>query len=159
MTTMSSSNDSSAALATDPVPEQNLSLDSGQACANCGRFAKRRCTGCIRGDNDQDSIGPPATYYCSKACQRDHWETTHKIQCRLAIDRRQLFRLGSLVQWAFYAATKAMWYDHIMQVMRTRDTEVLDGAQLELWRRKRHDRTDFSIFVEGKFNNIYGEKL
>jgi hypothetical protein len=52
-----------------------------------------------------------------------------------------------------------MWYDHIMQVVKTRDTEVIDGAQLELWRRKRHDRSDFSVFVDAKFNNIYDEKL
>ena len=108
ITALSLHNDPSAALATDPAPEPNLLLHPIHACANCGNPTRRRCTGCIRDDDDQASIGPPSTYYCSEIGQRGHWGTTHKIQCRRAIDRRQLFRLARLVQWAFYAGTKAM---------------------------------------------------
>jgi hypothetical protein len=162
VTTLPSHNDRNRVVSINDAqaaPTANVSLDPSHDCANCGNIAKQRCTGCIRDVNDQSNDGPPTTYYCSGDCQGDHWKTTHKTQCALAIDRRQLFRIGRLVQWVFYACTKAMWYVHIMQVVKTRDTEVIDGAQLELWRRKRHDRSDFPVFMDAKFNNIYDEKL
>ena len=61
--------------------------------------------------------------------------------------------------WAFYRSIKATWYDRILEVKRTRDTEADDGAQLELWRCKKHDLSDFPALAEGSFSNVYGEKL
>ena len=58
--------------------------------AKCGTHAEQRCGGCIEGlDRNGD---PSATYYCSRKCQLDH-RGTHKSQCKLAIDRRQLHRI------------------------------------------------------------------
>ncbi|XP_066945423.1 uncharacterized protein [Macrobrachium rosenbergii] len=39
-------------------------------CANCGNLAKLRCGNCRQ------------AFYCKKECQKDHWKTGHKDQCR-----------------------------------------------------------------------------
>jgi hypothetical protein len=132
--------------------------DKFAVCANCGSPATRRCLGCISDADEQGNADEPSTYYCDKNCQSENWKI-HQPQCKLAVDRRQLFRLGRLVQWAFYRSIKAMWYDRILEVKRTRDTEADDGAQLQLWRCKKHDLSNFPAFAEGSFSNVYGEKL
>lgn len=152
-----SSSDVDAAVATDPA-QADTSIGNRTLCANCGNPAKRRCLGCISDADEQGKADEPPTYYCKKGCQEKHWET-HKLQCQLAVDCRRLFRIGRLVQWAFYQSVRTMWYDRILEVKRTRDTEALDGAQLELWRCKKHDLSDFPRFSEGSFSNVYGEKL
>jgi hypothetical protein len=162
MASLPSSDDTNATVVTDPAqatPTKDVPPAPANECAKCGnRPAKKRCTGCSGNADEQDNTDEPPTYYCSKKCQRGHWKI-HQIRCISAMDRRRLFRLGRLVQWAFYRSIKAMWYDRILEVKRTRDTESDDGAQLELWRCKKHDLSDFPAFAEGSFSNVYGEKL
>lgn len=152
-----SSSDADAGVATDHA-QAATTTDNGTVCANCGNPAKRRCLGCISDFDERGNADEPPTCYCDKICRKKHWKT-HKPQCQLAVDRRQLFRIGRLVQWAFYKSVRTMWYDRILEVKRTRDTGALDGAQLELWRCKKHDLSDFPKFSEGSFSNVYGEKL
>jgi hypothetical protein len=97
---------------------------SDHECANCGNLANKRCTGCDRGVEINGDKSSP-TYYCSKDCQRDH-RKTHEFHCKLAIDRSQLFRIGRLVQWAFYESIKAMWSDGILDVEKVEDTDRVE---------------------------------
>lgn len=123
---------------------------SDQECANCGSLAKKRCTGYDHGV-ERDGTKSPPTYHCSKYCQRYHWAKTHHHECKLAIDRRQLFRIGRLVQWAFYAAIKAMWSEGIVDV---EEIEYTGGAPLRVkcYNYKTHDQPDFPSFPESGFN-------
>lgn len=113
-------------------------------CANCGSHASQCCPRCAEGLDANGNLS--TTYYCGQDCQREHWTKTHETQCKLAVDRRQLFRIGRLVQWAFYASTKAMWYDQILDINKIEHVNGDDGAQLHLWRSKKHDAQDFPMF-------------
>lgn len=94
-------------------------------CANCSERATDRCGGCAEG---LDGNGEPSsTYYCSQTCLKGHPET-HKGLCKLAIDRRQLFRIGALVQCAFYTGTKAMWYHEILELRKLTPAVEDDNA-------------------------------
>lgn len=63
-----------------PCPRgETRRMESGEAdqkdeivgmCANCGFLATLRCGNCRQ------------AFYCKRECQRDHWKTTHKDQCR-----------------------------------------------------------------------------
>ncbi|KAL9226776.1 hypothetical protein vseg_002547 [Gypsophila vaccaria] len=55
----------SAAMSTSsPVVVEN------EGCVVCGETTKRRCSACR------------AVYYCSPSCQRKHWMSEHKINCK-----------------------------------------------------------------------------
>lgn len=112
-------------------------------CANCDANATKYCNACVEGlDLNGDSLPPP--FYCSAKCQQEHWNSTHKIQCKLAVDRRQLYRIGALVQHAFYAGTKAMWYDEIAEVKKI---EPMTGQGDAAGGEVEHARGDDSIEV------------
>jgi hypothetical protein len=127
---------------------------SDHECANCGNLANKRCTGCDRGVEINGDKSSP-TYYCSKDCQRDH-RKTHEFHCKLAIDRSQLFRIGRLVQWAFYESIKAMWSDGILDVEKVEDT---DRVELRVQRCQKHDLPDFPSFPESGFTGYGGGVL
>jgi hypothetical protein len=149
------SSDSNGAAAIDPAPAAstaNVPPASDHECANCSNLAKQRCTGCVGGIDDYDGNESPPTYYCGKDCQREHWKT-HQTDCKLASDRKQLFRLARLVQWAFYASTKAMWSDGILDVEKV---EEVDGVQLRVKRYLKHDLLDFPSFPESGFAGYGG---
>lgn len=150
---MMASSDSNVAAATDRTYAALAADDppaSDRECANCGSLATLRCTGCDHGV-ERDGTKSSPTYYCSKDSQCDHWAKAHHHECNLAIDRRQLFRIGRLVQWAFYASTKAMWSDGIVDIEKTEDTE---GVQLRVQRHhyQKHDLPDFPSFPESGSN-------
>lgn len=124
-------------------------------CANCGERATDRCGGCAEGLDGNGE--PPSTYYCSQTCLKGHRET-HKGICKLAIDRRQLFRIGALVQCAFYTGTKAMWYDEILELRKltpaveddnpvVREVEHALGASDKDRRETKHAVGDDSVEV------------
>jgi hypothetical protein len=114
-------------------------------CAKCVARATQLCGRRAEGvDHDGD---PSPTWYCSRECQADHRDS-HKIQCKLAIDRRQLFQIGALVQHAFYASTKVLWYDEILEVRKIDPFED-DSAQVYLCRRNVRDGPDFPVFPVG----------
>jgi hypothetical protein len=100
---------------TPDAPKATINATPSHHCANCGAHTTVCCSGCGEGlDGNGD---PSSTYYCSGTCQIAHWKT-HKDQCKLSIDRRQLYRIGSLVRHAFYVGTKTMWYDEIVEVRK-----------------------------------------
>lgn len=140
--------------ATGPVVSDHVATE--YKCANCGNSTAQRCGGCAEGTDDHGNASP--TYYCSAECQSDHWKLGHKLQCRLAIDRRQLFKIGSLVQWAFYASSKAIWYDGIAEVKKIKHTEGDDGAELLLERYKKHDGVNFPAFPKDVFQEERDEQ-
>ena len=61
------------------------------------------CPNCATGLDDRGQ--ERKTYYCSKPCQAKDWDAGHKLGCKVAIDRRPLFRIGSLVQEPFYQSS------------------------------------------------------
>lgn len=69
------------------------------SCACCGTPASRRCIGCIEGVDQHGNLSPTA--YCSRECQEADWKK-HKVECRYANYRKQLYRGALLVQQAFY---------------------------------------------------------
>jgi len=82
-------------------------------CAACARPANHRCVHCAKG---VDIYGKTSqTLYCGQECQSKHW-TAHETECKLAVDRRNLYRIGSLLQWSFYAGRKAAWHEDIGRV-------------------------------------------
>ena len=125
--TSSSARDASSA-ATGSTPTTSKTTGNASKhhkCANCGARATLRCGGCVEGlDGNGD---PSSTYYCNQKCQKDH-RMTHKNDCKLAIDRRQLYRIGALVQHAFYVGTKAMWYDAILEARKIDAVAEKDSA-------------------------------
>lgn len=74
------------------------------SCAACGKASSSRCVGCT--DTDNDNANAAATFYCSKACQAQHW-LSHKDACHAAqlekVATKKLFRAGKLLQDAFLA--------------------------------------------------------
>lgn len=110
-------------------------------CANCGGPGSSLCTGCADGIDMHGDIS--TTLYCSNDCQREHWAAAHKAQCRLSIDRRQLYRIGALLQWAFYGARKTVWYDEITRVEQDGQD---DDAKLLVWHAQKQDPSRFSAF-------------
>ena len=124
------------------TPAIAANATSTHQCIKCEARATLVCSRCAEGFDDNGDRSP--TWYSSRECQIDHREF-HKIQCKLAIDRRQLFRIGVLVQHAFYASTKAFWYDEILEVRNIEPVED-DGAQVYLCRRNDHNCPDFPVF-------------
>lgn len=128
---------------TAQTTEAAAKAKSQRQCANCDANATKHCNACVEGlDSNGDSSPPP--FYCSAKCQQKHWNSTHQIQYKLAIDRRQLYRIGALIQHAFYAGTKAMWYDDILEVNKiipVVENSSVDGREIE------HARGDDSVEV------------
>lgn len=125
--TSSSAGDASTAATASTTKSSKTSGNASKnhKCANCGAPATLRCGGCVEG---LDSNGDPSsTYYCIQKCQKDH-RMIHKNDCKLAIDRRQLYRIGALVQHAFYVGTKAMWYDAILEARKIDAVAKKDNA-------------------------------
>lgn len=151
---MMASSNSDAAASINPAQAAhaiNVLPASDHEYANCGSLATQRCTGCDHGvENDGTKFSP--TYYCGKDCQRDHWRT-HELGCKLATDRRQLFRIGRLVQWASYASTKAMWSDGVVDVEKVENT---NGVQLRVHCYQKHDLADFPSFPKSAFTGYGG---
>jgi hypothetical protein len=138
------------------LPSSNAQVSPGHQCAHCSKPARQRCAGCAEGVDEHGNTS--ATYYCGSECQGNHWNQTHRLQCRLLIDRRQLFRIGSLVQWAFYESNKAFWYDGIAQVKKLELANESDNAELLLQRYKKHDGPDFPTFPKELFQEERDEQ-
>jgi hypothetical protein len=115
-------------------------------CAVCKGTAALLCPNCATG---LDAHGQESkTYYCSKACQTKDWAAGHKLECKVAVDRRQLFRIGSLVQEAFYQSSKDIRFHGISKVKKTEHLETEDGPRLLVWRGERQDSIDFPAFPD-----------
>jgi hypothetical protein len=138
------------------LPSSNAQVSPGHQCAHCSKPARQRCAGCAEGVDEHGNTSP--TYYCGSECQGNHWNQTHRLQCRLLIDRRQLFQIGSLVQWAFYESNKAFWYDGIAQVKKLELANESDNAELLLQRYKKHDGPDFPTFPKELFQEERDEQ-
>jgi hypothetical protein len=101
-----------------PPPAINLTTSpaegSGATCANCGGAPKNRFAGCAEGVDRYGNHSP--TYYCGKECQRKHWQATHKLDCKTANHRKKVYRAGAVLQPAFEAIRRLVWYENIQEV-------------------------------------------
>lgn len=64
------------------------------------------------------------TYYCSKECQKEHYEN-HKMVCRTLRARKSLFRAGDLLQKMFYNFRYTVFDKSIVKIIR----KVNDGKR------------------------------
>ncbi|KAI1805606.1 hypothetical protein F4811DRAFT_569972 [Daldinia bambusicola] len=71
------------------------------SCANCGKSAVARCTGCLSAP-EYHFGDAPLVAYCDYKCQRRHWPT-HKTQCQMLKKRLMLFRVATILKTAFLA--------------------------------------------------------
>lgn len=98
-------------------PSANFSstfpTESDQTCANCGGEPKHRCKGCAEGVNRDGAHSP--TFYCGQKCQEEHWQTTHRADCRSANHRKKLYRAGAILQPVFEAMRRNVWYDNLKE--------------------------------------------
>jgi hypothetical protein len=134
------------AMASQPTPPVSTEEAATNKCAICAEPANHRCGRCVEG-LDMNGKKSPA-FYCSQECQREHW-AAHKIECKVAVDRTELYKIGSLLQWAFYDGRKAMWHEDIRKVKK-----IDDKAKLLVWRDKSKDYTShiFSAFPDSLFD-------
>ena len=125
-------------------------------CAVCKGTAALLCPNCATG---RDARGQECkTYYCSKACQTKDWAAHHELECKVAVDRRQLFRIGSLVQEAFYQSSKDIWFHGISKVEKIEHPETEDGPRLLVWRSERQAGADFPPFPDDLFEDERDER-
>lgn len=129
---------------------------STHQCEVCKEAAALLCPNCATG---LDAHGQERkTYYCSKPCQAKDWAAGHKPECKVAIDRRQLFRIGSLVQEAFYQSSKAIWFHDFTKVKRIERTERDDGPRLLVWCGEGQGGADFPAFPDDLFEEDRDER-
>jgi len=69
-----------------------------------------------------------------QGCQAAHWAAGHKVECKVAVDRRQLFRIGALVQESFYQRSKAIWFHDVTKIKKIEHAEKDGGPKLLVWR-------------------------
>lgn len=83
----------------DPITADHLEKPINP-CAHCRKDAILVCNGCHQA---RDAFGNEVakTWYCSPNCQIQDWRK-HKAACRLAQDRRSIYRAGRTAQLAFY---------------------------------------------------------
>lgn len=121
--------------------------DPADKCAHCAGPANHRCKHCIDGVDVYGKASP--TFYCSATCQHNHWPT-HHIECRLSVDRGQLYRIGSLLQWAFYGGRKVTWR---ADIERVKNIEGSSGPKLVVWCNRNQDPAHFAGFPEATFDD------
>jgi hypothetical protein len=129
-------------------PSTQANTDDGvpDKCANCAGPANHCCARCIDGVDLHGKKTP--TFYCSTACKHIHW-ITHRIECGLSIDRGQLYKIGSLLQWAFYGARKVTWHAGIERV---KNIEGSDGANMVVWCNRNQDSAHYARFPDATFD-------
>lgn len=125
-------------------------------CEVCKEAAGLLCPNCATGIDVHGQ--ERKTYYCSKACQAKDWDAGHKLECKIAIDRRQLFRIGSLVQEAFYQSSKAIWFHDITEIKKIEHTERDDAPKLLVWCGEGQGGVDFPAFPDHLFEGDRDER-
>jgi hypothetical protein len=123
---------STSANSDGPVTSRSSAMDSSEVsahqCAVCTQPAPHRCSGCVGG---RDTSGKERQIsYCSKECQRQHWIDGHKLECKASVERRQLFRIGEIMQWMFYCNREYVWHDDIEQIHHGGECETDEGGHL-----------------------------
>lgn len=132
-------------------------MDNNQAtaqhCANCAKPALHLCPRCADGLNIHGQ--ERKVYYDGKDCQTAHWAAGHEVECKVARDRRQLHRVSSLLQWAFYGTREAAWYDEVKAVERE-DGE--DPTKLLVRLGKNDNSARFSTFPSKLFPQVHEKR-
>ncbi|KAF3059414.1 hypothetical protein GL218_04939 [Daldinia childiae] len=77
------------------------------SCANCGKPATTKCSGCLAAPEYQPGDAP-TTAYCDSQCQREQWPT-HKAQCRILNKRRTLLRIAELLKTTLLAYRECVY--------------------------------------------------
>ncbi|KAB8278165.1 hypothetical protein BDV30DRAFT_234111 [Aspergillus minisclerotigenes] len=104
---------------------------SAGICAHCQTPATKRCSGC-RGAAEYDKVTPEPTFYCSSACQTQHWGE-HKVKCKQLQARKSLSRAATLLQAILY---RIRLHAHTVQSTKAH----VDGSRVIL----RHAKEDKS---------------
>jgi hypothetical protein len=131
---------------TSPSPAMNNNQATTQQCEACTKTTVLLCPRCMNG---LDATGKERkVYYCDTACQSEDWAARHKLECKVAIDRRQLSRISPLAQLAFYRSSKAVWYDGVNRVKTIARPETDDDPRLLVWYDERQDGVDFPAFPD-----------
>jgi hypothetical protein len=143
----SSHNESQAteAKASHPTTEEVTTYK----CAICAGPANHRCGRCVEGVDMNGKKSP--TYYCGQECQREHWDA-HKIECGSSIDRNQLYRIGSILQWAFYRGREVTWHQSVQRVMKIDHTGGNNDPKMLVWCSKDQRGAHFAKFHEELFS-------
>jgi hypothetical protein len=129
---------------------------SSNQCAVCKGPAALLCPKCASG---LDAHGQARkVYYCSRPCQAKDWDAGHKLECKVAIDRRQLFRIGSLVQGAFYQCSKAIWFQEISKVDKIEHPKTDTDPRLLVWPGEKQEGVDFPGFPDDLFEEERDER-
>ncbi len=77
-----------------------MAIDCATKCIKCDKPATKRCSRCSEGvDVDGNLL---RTFYCGTECQLADY-LDHKVQCRHANNRKQLYRGAELLKDVFYA--------------------------------------------------------
>ena len=115
-------------------------------CAVCKEGAALLCPNCATA---LDAYGQARkVYYCSKVCQTKDWDAGHKLECKVAVDRRQLFRISSLVQEACYKSSRAIWFQEVSKIKRIEHPETDNDPRLLVWPGEKEDGVDFPAFPD-----------
>ncbi|KAI2768754.1 hypothetical protein F4815DRAFT_498008 [Daldinia loculata] len=77
------------------------------SCANCGKPATTRCSGCLNAPEHQPDDAP-VTAYCDSKCQHQQWPA-HKAQCRILMKRKTLLRIAELLKTALFAYRECVY--------------------------------------------------
>jgi hypothetical protein len=129
-----------------PVNNEEVATDK---CAVCAGPPSHRCSRCAEGVDMFGKKSP--TFYCGQECQRKQW-TAHKIECILAVDRRVLYRIGSLLQWAFYRGREVTWHESVQRVMKVDTADGNQDPRMLVWRSKNQHGAQFAKFPKGLFS-------
>jgi hypothetical protein len=129
-----------------PSAQVDTNEDASNSCATCAGPANYRCPTCADG---VDMHGKESTtFYCSKGCQRKDWGDTHKLACRLSIDRRKLYRIGFLLQWAFHGERRLTWHADIESVKKIEQAGDNNGPEIVVWCNKNQESSHFAGFPD-----------
>ncbi|GAB7329048.1 hypothetical protein MBLNU13_g00891t2 [Cladosporium sp. NU13] len=89
---------------------------------------------------------PPTVAARGKNCHAKDCAASHKLECKVAIHRRQLSRNGSLVQEVLYQISKAIWSHDVSRVKKIEHVERDGDPRLLVWRGERQDGVDLTAF-------------
>lgn len=94
-------------------------------CSVCSKDASLICKGCK--DTPNCANGLTAVYYCNAACQSSAW-ANHKVDCKIAKDRRALYRAGDIAQELWFTFQKNTWMWSVDRLKKDGNNwQVFDG--------------------------------
>lgn len=98
----------------------SIRSESPPKCNHCKEVAKTFCKGC---ENDPVAEGKDTkTWYCGANCQKANWEL-HKPTCRGIQARKDVYRIGHLLQHVFYTFRETV-FDGLIDKIEEKDGKL-----------------------------------